>query len=53
MKVFLSYAALQDTLAAIRAEQPSGSISDEHYKIVRELCSTLRHSLASDVGSRK
>lgn len=46
-----SYAALQDTLAAIRAEQVSGNIAENHYKIVRELCSALRHSMAHDIGA--
>jgi hypothetical protein len=47
-----SYAALQDSLAAILVEQPSGKITDEHYDAVRELCSALRSRLARDVGSR-
>jgi hypothetical protein len=47
-----SYAALQDSLNAILVEQPSGSISDEHYDAIRELCSSLRSKLARDVGSR-
>ena len=47
-----SYAALQDSLTAILVEQPSGSIRDEHYNAVRELCSALRNRLARDVGSR-
>jgi len=49
---YTSYAALQDTLTAIQTEQPSGNIAENHYKIVRELCSALRHSLAHDIGSR-
>lgn len=47
-----SYSALQDSLAAILVEQPSGNIADEHYDAVRELCSALRTRLAHDVGSR-
>ena len=47
-----SYAALQDSLTAILVEQPSGSMTDEHYDAVRELCSALRSKLARDVGSR-
>jgi hypothetical protein len=47
-----SYAALQDSLTAILIEQPSGSMTDEHYDAVRELCSALRSKLARDVGSR-
>lgn len=47
-----SYAALQDTLTAILVKQPSGSMTDEHYDAVRELCSALRTRLARDVGSR-
>jgi hypothetical protein len=47
-----SYAALQDSLTAILVEQPSGSVTDEHYNAVRELCSALRNRLARDVGSR-
>lgn len=47
-----SYAALQDSLTAIMVEQPSGSMTDEHYDAVRELCSALRSKLARDVGSR-
>ena len=47
-----SYAALQDSLTAILVEQPSGSMTDEHYDAVRELCSALRSRLARDVGSR-
>jgi len=49
---YTSYAALQDTLTAIRAEQPSGNISEDHYEIVRELCGALRHRIAQDIGSR-
>ena len=47
-----SYAALQDSLTAILVEQPSGSMTNEHYDAVRELCSALRSRLARDVGSR-
>jgi len=49
---YTSYAALQDTLTAIQAEQPSGNITENHYKIIRELCSALRHRIAQDIGSR-
>jgi len=47
-----AYAALQDTLTAILVEKPLGSITDEHYDAVRELCSALRSRLVRDVGSR-
>ncbi len=47
-----SYYALQDSLTAILVEHPSGAITDEHYDVVRELCSALRSRLARDVGSR-
>jgi hypothetical protein len=47
-----SYVGLQDSLTAILVVQPSGSITDEHYDAVRELCSALRSRLARDVGSR-
>jgi hypothetical protein len=47
-----AYAALQDSLTAIFAEQPSGGITDEHYDVVRELCSALRSRLARDIGAR-
>ena len=36
-----AYAALQDTLTAILVEKPIGSITDEHYDAVRELCSAM------------
>jgi TIR domain len=47
-----SYSALQDSLTAILVEQPSESITDEHYDAVRELCSALRTRLARDLGAR-
>ncbi|HET9963068.1 MAG TPA: toll/interleukin-1 receptor domain-containing protein [Nitrospiraceae bacterium] len=48
-----SYAALQDSLTAIRLERPSGSVTNEHYDAIRELCSALRSTLARDVGARQ
>lgn len=48
-----SYAALQDSLTAIRLEHPSGDVTNEHYDAVRELCSALRSRLARDVGARQ
>lgn len=47
-----AYSALQDSLVAILDEQPSGTITDEHYDAVRELCSAIRSRLANDVGAR-
>jgi hypothetical protein len=47
-----AYSALQDSLTAILIEQPSGSLKEDHYDAVRELCSALRTTLAGDIGSR-
>jgi TIR domain len=49
---YTAYAALQDSLNVILLEAHGGPVSDEHYEAVRELGSTLRRSLAKDVGAR-
>lgn len=50
------YAALQDTLAQILQDGPTGRLSLEapdHYGMVRDRCSTLRTLLAIDIESRR
>jgi len=52
-KSHTAYAAVQNSLAAILGENPSGPLSDEHYDAIRESCSALRTQLAGDVGARE
>jgi hypothetical protein len=43
------YAALQDKIAEILKENPSGALSGAHYDTVRERCSYLRTLLTADI----
>lgn len=47
------YAELQTTIENILKARPSGLISEEHYDLVRERCSSHRSHLASDIESRR
>lgn len=47
------YAGLQTTIENILKARPSGVISEEHYDLVRERCSSLRSHLASHIESRR
>jgi hypothetical protein len=47
------YTVLQEAIEDILKARRSGSISEEHYDLVREKCSSLRSHLASDIESRR
>lgn len=47
------YAALQDKIAGILQDKPSGALSTAHYDAVREGCSYLRTLLTADIESRR
>lgn len=51
-KSMASYAALQDSLTAINNNNFNGTISDSHYDAIRDLMSSLRRTLAHDIGGR-
>lgn len=48
-----AYSPLQDALAEVLKINTAGPISDEHYDVVRERCSTLRTALTNDIESRR
>jgi hypothetical protein len=48
-----AYGPLQDALAELLGANKSGPISNEHYEVVRRLCSRLRGALAGDIESRR
>ena len=47
------YAALQEKIAEILKNKPSGTLSPSHYDAVRERCSYLRSLLTADIESRR
>jgi hypothetical protein len=47
------YTVLQEAIENILKANESGSISEEHYDLLREKCSSLRRHLASDIESRR
>jgi hypothetical protein len=47
-----AYASVQNTLQAVLEKRTAGPIAVEHYDEVREVCSTLRSQLATDIGAR-
>jgi len=48
-----AYSPLQDQLAAVLKCEPSGTITPEHYELIRDRCSALRSALAKDIQSRR
>lgn len=47
------YGDLQETLNQVSEKHRSGTISEEHYEMVRENCSKLRTELTKDLLSRR
>ena len=47
------YKPLQDKIAEILRDKPSGALSTPHYDTVRERCSDLRTHLTADIESRR
>jgi hypothetical protein len=47
------YTVLQTTIEGILNSHPSGLLSEKHYDLVREKCSSLRSYLATDIESRR
>jgi len=47
------YAPLQNAIADLRKQKPTGKITSEHYKQIRRKCSELRTAMALDIESRR